>query len=80
MSFEKSFARLEEILEKISSGKASLDESLTLYEEAEKHIASCGMRLQEAEEKIEILIKNREGKLAVKADNTPETANFEPQE
>ncbi len=80
MTFEKSFTRLEEILEKISSGKASLDESLKLYEEAEKLIASCGTRLQEAEEKIETLVKNREGKLALKADQTPETANFQPQE
>lgn len=62
MTFEKSFARLEEILEKMNSDVA-LDESLKLYEEADKLIAQCNKRLVEAETKIEMLIKNREGEL-----------------
>lgn len=58
-NFEKSFARLEEILEKMNSGKASLDESLKLYEEADTLIVGCTKRLTAAEEKIEKLIASR---------------------
>lgn len=61
--FEKAYSRLEEILEKMNSGKATLDESLKLYEEADKLIASCSKKLGEAEKKIEILIKGRDGGL-----------------
>ena len=76
-SFEKAFARLEEILEKMNSGSVSLDESLKLYEEADGLINSCGKRLGEAETKIQILIKNRGGDLTVGDNNTPQTEEFD---
>ncbi|MCH9609508.1 MAG: Exodeoxyribonuclease 7 small subunit [Chlamydiales bacterium] len=63
MQFEKAFSRLEEILEKMNSGNVPLDESLKLYEEADKLITSCSGRLAEAEEKIETLVKKRNGEL-----------------
>ncbi len=75
-SFEKSFERLEQILEGLNSGKASLEESLTLYEEADKLILSCHKKLNDAEKKIEILMKNREGMLQIGPDNKPQTQNF----
>jgi exodeoxyribonuclease VII small subunit len=58
LSYEESFVRLEQILERMNSGNVSLDESLKLYEEADKLIATCSKRLNEAERKIETLIKN----------------------
>ncbi|HKY99828.1 MAG TPA: exodeoxyribonuclease VII small subunit, partial [Rhabdochlamydiaceae bacterium] len=61
LSFELAYQRLEEILEKMNSGKVSLDESLKLYEEADRLISSCNKRLSDAEKKIEVLIKNRDG-------------------
>ena len=57
MIFEESYARLEEILEKMNSGKVSLDESLKLYEEADKLIASCNKRLNEAEKRSKRFLK-----------------------
>lgn len=60
-NFEKAFTRLETILERMNSGNVALDESLKLYEEADKLIAGCGTRLTAAEEKIEMLIKQRDG-------------------
>lgn len=77
-SFEQAYARLEIILEKMNSGKLSLDESLKLYEEADTLISSCSTRLSQAEQKIEKLIKNRDGALAVDAANTPQTESFSP--
>jgi len=76
LSFEKSFERLEKILEKLSNGAVTLDESLTLYEEADKLIANCGKRLNEAEQKIEMLIKKRDGELELNPSKEPSTENF----
>jgi len=74
LPFEQAFARLEEILERMNGGKLSLDESLKLYEEADSLIACCSVRLHEAEEKIEALIKKRDGQLSLTSEQQPETA------
>lgn len=79
VSFETAFTRLEEILEQMNSASISLDESLKLYEEADKLINTCGTRLNEAERRIETLIKNRSGELAIGSDGKPTTQNFNPQ-
>lgn len=76
LSFEAAFARLEEILEKMNSGSISLDESLKLYEEADKLITMCQKRLTDAERKIETLVKNRNGEVMLGADQKPLTQDF----
>lgn len=76
LSFEAAFARLEEILEKMNSGSISLDESLKLYEEADKLIIMCQKRLTDAERKIETLVKNRNGEVVLGADQKPITQDF----
>lgn len=76
LTFETSFTRLEQILEKMNSGNVSLDESLKLYEEADKLINQCSKRLNDAERKIEILIKNRNGDLTLSPDGKPVTQEF----
>jgi exodeoxyribonuclease VII small subunit len=78
LTFEDAYARLEQILEKMNSGTASLDESLKLYEEADSLIVSCNKRLSEAEQKIEILIKNRSGELSLNENEKPLTQEFVP--
>ncbi|MFY7842454.1 MAG: exodeoxyribonuclease VII small subunit [Rhabdochlamydiaceae bacterium] len=65
LSFEEAFNRLESILEKMNSEKISLEESLKLYEEADKLILSCNKRLLEAEQRIELLSKQRNGELKI---------------
>lgn len=76
LSFESAFARLEEILERMNSGTISLDESLKLYEEADALVNMCSKRLNDAERKIEILIKNRGVDLTLGADGRPLTQDF----
>lgn len=71
ISFEDAFIRLEHILERMNSGSVSLDESLKLYEEADKLITTCSKRLNDAERKIEMLIKNRNGELVMSSDQKP---------
>ena len=70
-SFEKAFSRLEEILEKMNSGALALEDSIRLYEEADQLIQLCSKHLSQAESKIEMLIKNREGTLALSSSGSP---------
>jgi exodeoxyribonuclease VII small subunit len=76
LSFEQSFTRLEEILEMMNSGKASLEDSLKLFEEADGLILKCGKYLNAAEEKIEVLLKTREGDLLLDDKQRPMADNF----
>lgn len=75
-TFEKAFKRLEEILEKMNDGKISLDESLKLYEEADQLIINCSKRLSEAEKKIQVLTKERDGKIALDDKEEPILEDF----
>jgi exodeoxyribonuclease VII small subunit len=76
-NFERSFSRLEEILERMNSGNISLDESLKLYEEADRLISGCSKKLKSAETKIEMLIKKRDGELQLDEEGRPQVALFE---
>lgn len=76
VQFEASFARLEEILEKMNSGTVSLDDSLKLYEEADALISKCSTRLNEAEQRIDTLIKKRNGDLEMDSENSPSLKEF----
>ncbi|NNM43334.1 MAG: exodeoxyribonuclease VII small subunit [Chlamydiae bacterium] len=76
LSFEEAYSRLEQILESMNSGKLSLEQSLKLYEEADLLISSCNSKLQEAEQKIEILVKNRNGDLSLDENGKPLTEVF----
>ena len=71
MSFEKAFERLEQILETMNGGKTPLEESLALFEEAEKLIRTCTGKLNQAEQKIEMLIKGRNGEIALDTNQKP---------
>ncbi len=75
-TFEKSYARLEEILEKINHGEVSLENSLSLYEEADSLIQSCNKKIDLAEKKITTLMKNREKELVLDEDGNPLQKNF----
>ena len=77
ISFESAYERLEAILEKMNSGKVALEESLKLYEEADQLISCCNKRLSEAEKKIEILVKNRDGELLLDPSGKPQTQPFD---
>jgi len=76
-NFEASFHRLEEILEKMNTGTVGLDEALKLYEEADSLISLCTKRLNDAERKVELLIKNRNtNELVLGQDQKPQTQDF----
>ena len=65
--FEASLSRLEEIVTSLESGDLSLEQSLKLFEEGVKLARICNVRLEEAERKVEVLLKDKSGKMTTKA-------------
>jgi exodeoxyribonuclease VII small subunit len=59
--FEDALNRLEEIVHKMEAGDLSLDESLKAFEEGIKLIRLCTRKLEEAERRIDLLMKNEQG-------------------
>jgi exodeoxyribonuclease VII small subunit len=64
--FEAALARLEEIVSSLESGELGLEQSLKLFEEGVKLARVCNTRLEEAERKVEILLKDKSGKMTEK--------------
>jgi exodeoxyribonuclease VII small subunit len=62
--FEKSLARLEEVVKKLESTDLSLDEAMKLFEEGVKLSRECQKQLEEAEGRVEILLRKADGKIA----------------
>ena len=52
MTYEEAVARLEQIVSKLETGKAPLDESLKLFEEGTALTAHCTKLLENAKQKI----------------------------
>ena len=64
--FEECLERLEKIVAELEKGDVSLDRALELFDEGMKLSGSCRKELDEAEGKVEILLK-RNGKLQPEA-------------
>ncbi len=62
-SFEESLKKLEVIVDKLEKGDLSLEESLKLFEEGVGLSATCKKELDEAEGKVQMLVKQRDGSL-----------------
>jgi exodeoxyribonuclease VII small subunit len=70
--FEASLARLEEIVEELEKGDLPLEKSLKLFEEGIKLSRVCNKRLEEAERKVEILVKDKNGNIKAEPFNEEE--------
>lgn len=66
LNFEDAMNRLEEIVEQMESGKMLLEELIVRYEEGMKLVKVCQDRLASAEQRIEIITRDHEGKMVVK--------------
>ncbi len=55
--FEECIQRLEGIVRELEQGEVPLERSLTLFEEGMQLSSSCRKELEEAEGKVEILLK-----------------------
>ncbi|MDQ1674826.1 MAG: exodeoxyribonuclease small subunit [Frankiaceae bacterium] len=61
LSFEAALKRLEEIVHKLESGEASLDEAIALYGEGDRLKQQCEARLKAAQARIEQIQIGRDG-------------------
>ncbi len=64
--FEDAFRKLESIVKKLEDGNLSLEESLKAFEEGVRLSRFCSKKLDEAEKKVEILLKDSNGRLVPK--------------
>jgi exodeoxyribonuclease VII small subunit len=61
--FEDALNKLEKIVSKLEEGDIPLEESLKLFEEGIRLSRFCNQKLDEAEKRVEILLKSKEGNL-----------------
>jgi len=57
--YEDAFQKLESIVKKLEDGNLSLEESLKAFEEGVRLSRFCSKKLDEAEKKVEILLKKK---------------------
>ena len=62
--FERSLIRLEEIVKKLESANLSLDDAMKLFEEGVQLSRDCQKHLEQAEGKVEILLKKAGAEMA----------------
>ena len=62
MSFEEAMAELEQVVGRLERGDAALDESIKLYERGAELRKRCKAKLKEAEEKVEQITLDADGK------------------
>ena len=66
-TFESSLEELERIVRELEQGELPLERSLELFEHGVKLSRECQDRLNQAERRIEILMRDNQGRSAVRA-------------
>ena len=67
IKFESALEDLEQVVEQLETGALSLEDSLTAFEKGVGLVKFCNQKLNEVEKKIDFLVKDKEGKLQLKA-------------
>jgi exodeoxyribonuclease VII small subunit len=73
-TFESSLEELERIVRELEQGELPLERSLELFEQGVKLSRECQDRLNQAERRIEILMRDSQGRSAARPFE-PETGN-----
>lgn len=63
LNFEASLKKLEAIVQRLEDEEAPLEESLRLFAEGKELARLCQSELQEAENRVRLLIENEKGEL-----------------
>ena len=66
-SFEASLEALEEIVHQLEAGDLPLEKSLELFEDGIRLSRQCQERLNQAERRIEVLLRDNQGRPVVSA-------------
>jgi exodeoxyribonuclease VII small subunit len=61
--FETALEELERVVEQLESGDLSLEEALAAFEKGVGLVKQCNQKLNEVERRLELLVKDKEGKL-----------------
>lgn len=64
--FESALEELEQVVEQLESGELSLEDALAAFEKGVGLVRFCNQKLNEVEKKIEMLVRDKEGKLELK--------------
>jgi exodeoxyribonuclease VII small subunit len=64
MTFEQAMAELERVVEALEKGEVPLEESIALYERGAKLRTHCEVKLKAAEERVEKLTLDAQGRPA----------------
>lgn len=64
LSFEEALKALEDIVRRLESGEAPLDESIDLYARGDALRAHCQKRLDAAQARIEAIVTDGQGRAA----------------
>lgn len=80
VKFEEALKGLEKIVDKLERGDMPLDETLSEYENGIKLYKKCVSLLDEAEKKIQILVKDENGSFSTRdfIDNNTNDTNDAP--
>ena len=70
-TFEASLEALEQIVRQLESGDLPLEKSLELFEQGIRLSRDCQERLSQAERRIEILLRDNQGRPVVSAFSEP---------
>ena len=70
--FEKSLDRLEGIVRQLEAGEKGLEESLELFETGTGLAKNLTSRLEEVKHRVEVLIREGEGKFRAETLKTPQ--------
>ncbi len=68
-SFEESLKQLESIVAQLERGDLPLEDSIKIFEEGVRLSGECKQELDQAEGKVQILLKQRDG--SVRAESFP---------
>jgi exodeoxyribonuclease VII small subunit len=66
-TFEASLEALEQIVQQLESGDLPLEKSLELFEQGVRLSRECQERLSQAERRIEVLLRDNQGRPVVSA-------------
>jgi len=79
-TFEEALQQLEQVVQKLEKGELPLEESLALYEDGIRLARLCHGKLEEAEGKIELLMKDARGEPVLDPQGRPRTTPLAPPE
>jgi exodeoxyribonuclease VII small subunit len=69
-NFESALQELESVVEHLESGDLSLEDSLAAFEKGVGLVKYCNQKLNEIEQKVEVLLRDNEGRLQLKKLNS----------